>query len=62
MEAELGEVEGACSEEQLLQPSTVAPVPFVSLLSSRQPAHPVPQKKTADEVDELDALQAEMAL
>ncbi|XWS17670.1 hypothetical protein CRYUN_Cryun33cG0087600 [Craigia yunnanensis] len=62
LEAELGELEGAYLQEQLLQPAKFAPVPVISLPSSMQPAHPIPQKTTADEIDELSALQTEMAL
>lgn len=58
MEAELEELEGAELEEQLLQPATTAPV---QVPANRQPARPVPQKRTAEE-DELAALQAELAL
>ncbi|KAJ0265486.1 Vacuolar protein sorting-associated protein 32 2 [Hirschfeldia incana] len=56
LEAELDELEGLELEDQLLQP--VKPLP-----EGKQPARPLPQKKqTADEDDELAALQAEMAL
>ncbi|KAL0794192.1 hypothetical protein Bca101_065569 [Brassica carinata] len=57
LEAELDELdEGLELEDQLLQP--VRPIP-----EGMQPARPLPQKKqTADEDDELAALQAEMAL
>lgn len=62
LEAELEELEGAELEEQLLQPATTAPVVTpVQVPAGRQPARPVPQKRTAEE-DELAALQAEMAL
>ncbi|XP_022732690.1 vacuolar protein sorting-associated protein 32 homolog 2 [Durio zibethinus] len=61
LEAELEELEGAELEEQLLQPATTAPAAPVQVPAGRQPARPVPQKRTAEE-DELAALQAEMAL
>lgn len=61
LEAELEELEGAELEEQLLQPATQAPAAPVQVPAGRQPARPVPQKRTAEE-DELAALQAEMAL
>ncbi|KAE8658189.1 Vacuolar protein sorting-associated protein 32-like protein 2 [Hibiscus syriacus] len=61
LEAELEELEGAELEEQLLQPATTAPAAPVHVPAGRQPARPVPQKRTAEE-DELAALQAEMAL
>ncbi|PPS03782.1 hypothetical protein GOBAR_AA16885 [Gossypium barbadense] len=60
-EAELEELEGAELEEQLLQPATTAPAAPVQVPAGRQPARPIPQKRTAEE-DELAALQAEMAL
>ncbi|WOK95252.1 vacuolar protein-sorting-associated protein [Canna indica] len=61
LEAELEELEGAELEEQLLQPSTVAPVSPVHVPASRLPTRPTPQKNTAED-DELAALQAEMAM
>lgn len=61
LEAELEELEGAELEEELLQPATTAPAAPVQVPAGRQPARPVPQKRTAEE-DELAALQAEMAL
>ncbi|KAA3477222.1 vacuolar protein sorting-associated protein 32-like protein 2 [Gossypium australe] len=61
LEAELEELEGAELEEQLLQPATTAPAAPVQVPAGRQPARPIPQKRTAEE-DELAALQAEMAL
>lgn len=61
LEAELEELEGAELEEQLLQPATTAPAAPVQVPAGRQPARPVPQRRTAEE-DELAALQAEMAL
>ena len=61
LEAELEELESSELEEQLLQPATTAPVAPVQVPAGRQPTHPVPQKRTAEE-DELAALQAEMAL
>ncbi|XP_010447884.1 PREDICTED: vacuolar protein sorting-associated protein 32 homolog 2 [Camelina sativa] len=59
--AELDELEGAELEEQLLQPTTTAPLPSGPVPAGRQQARPVPQKRTAEE-EELAALQAEMAL
>ncbi|PPD98023.1 hypothetical protein GOBAR_DD04962 [Gossypium barbadense] len=61
LEAELEELEGAELEEQLLQPATTAPAAPIHVPAGRQPARPIPQKRTAEE-DELAALQAEMAL
>ncbi|CAK9152761.1 unnamed protein product [Ilex paraguariensis] len=61
LEAELEELEGAELEEELLQPATTTPVAPVQVPAGRQPAHPAPQRRTAEE-DELAALQAEMAL
>ncbi|GAB2268342.1 hypothetical protein Dimus_003307 [Dionaea muscipula] len=61
LEAELEELEGAELEEQLLQPATTAPAAPVQIPAGRQPARPIPQKRTAEE-DELAALQADMAL
>ncbi|KAE8671444.1 Vacuolar protein sorting-associated protein 32-like protein 1 [Hibiscus syriacus] len=61
LEAELEELEGAELEEQLLQPTTTAPAAPVQVPIGKQPARPIPQKRTAEE-DELAALQAEMAL
>lgn len=58
MEAELEELEGSELEEQLLQPATMGPAPYVP--ADRQSTRPT-QKNTA-EVAELAALQAEMAL
>ncbi|XP_010438334.1 PREDICTED: vacuolar protein sorting-associated protein 32 homolog 2 [Camelina sativa] len=58
---ELEELEGAELEEQLLQPTTTAPLPSGPVPAGRQQARPVPQKRTAEE-EELAALQAEMAL
>lgn len=56
LEAELDELEGLELEDQLLQPARPLP-------EGKLPARPLPQKKqTADEEDELAALQAEMAL
>ncbi|RWR72512.1 vacuolar protein sorting-associated protein 32 2 [Cinnamomum micranthum f. kanehirae] len=59
LEAELEELEGSELEEQLLQPATMGPAPYVP--ADRQSTRPTPQKNTA-EVAELAALQAEMAL
>uniref|UniRef100_A0A803N749 Uncharacterized protein n=1 Tax=Chenopodium quinoa TaxID=63459 RepID=A0A803N749_CHEQI len=61
LEAELEELEGAELEEQLLQPATTAPAAPVYVSDGKQPVRPTPQKKTAEE-EELEALQAEMAL
>lgn len=61
LEAELEELEGFELEEQLLQPATTTPAAPVQVPAGPQPAHRVPQKRTAEE-DELAALQAEMAL
>ena len=57
LEAELEELECAELEQQLLKPA--APV---QLPTGRQPNRPITQKPTAEEEDELAALQAEMAL
>lgn len=59
LEAELEELEGAELEEELLKPT--APVASIHVPAGRQSARPAPQKRTAEE-EELDALQAEMAL
>ncbi|KAL6585844.1 hypothetical protein OROMI_002488 [Orobanche minor] len=61
LEAELKELEGAELEEQLLQPTTTAPVAPVKVPAGRVPTRPPPQKRTEEE-GELAALQAEMAL
>lgn len=61
LEAELEDLEGALLEEQLTQPSTVAPAAPVHVPSGRQPIHSVLHKNT-DEEDELAALTAELAL
>ncbi|KAL6496546.1 hypothetical protein OROGR_029804 [Orobanche gracilis] len=61
LEAELEELEGAELEEQLLQPTTTAPVAPVKVPSGRVPTRPPPQKRTEEE-GELAALQTEMAL
>ncbi|KAL6560987.1 hypothetical protein OROHE_006164 [Orobanche hederae] len=61
LEAELEELEGAELEEQLLQPTTTAPVAPVKVPAGRVPTRPPPQKRTEVE-GELAALQAEMAL
>ncbi|CAL5339161.1 unnamed protein product [Camellia sinensis] len=62
LEAELEELEGAELEDQLLQPATMAPAaPIQGSAAGKQPARAAPQKRTAEE-DELEALQAEMAL
>ncbi|XP_039038813.1 vacuolar protein sorting-associated protein 32 homolog 2-like [Hibiscus syriacus] len=60
LEVELEELEGAELEEQLLQ-LTTAPAAPVQVPAGRQPARPIPQKRTVEE-DELATLQAEMAL
>ncbi|KAL8093984.1 vacuolar protein sorting-associated protein 32 homolog 1-like [Apium graveolens] len=59
LEAELEELEGADLEEELLKPTE--PVASIHVPAGRQSARPAPQKRTAEE-EELDALQAEMAL
>ncbi|KAK7363971.1 hypothetical protein VNO80_12264 [Phaseolus coccineus] len=59
LEAELEELEAGELEEQLLQPATTAPAVSVQPPAGRQPSHPV---MSNPEVDELTALQAEMAL
>lgn len=56
---ELEELEGAELEEELLK--STAPVAPIHVPAGRQSARPAPQKRTAEE-EELDALQAEMAL
>ncbi|XP_028064978.1 vacuolar protein sorting-associated protein 32 homolog 2-like isoform X1 [Camellia sinensis] len=67
LEAELEELEGAELEDQLLQPATMATAgkqslqPIQGSAAGKQPARAAPQKRTAEE-DELEALQAEMAL
>lgn len=59
LEAELDELEDAELEEELLKPT--APVAPIQIPTGRQSARPAPQKRTAEE-EELNALQAEMAL
>ncbi|KAL9324701.1 hypothetical protein ACSQ67_009558 [Phaseolus vulgaris] len=58
LEAELEELEAGELEEQLLQPAATAPAVSVQPPAGWQPTLPV----TTSEVDELTALQAEMAL
>ncbi|KAL1825421.1 hypothetical protein ACET3Z_012199 [Daucus carota] len=59
LEAELEELEGADLEEELLKPPE--PVAPIQIPASKQSARLPPQKRTAEE-EELEALQAEMAL
>lgn len=59
LEAELEELEGADLEEELLKPPE--PVAPIQIPAGKQSARPPPQKLTAEE-EELEALQAEMAL
>lgn len=61
LEAELEELEEAELEKEILQPVTTATVAPVHVPAGNQSTRPVPQKNSAEE-DELDALQAEMAL
>jgi len=61
LEAELEELEACELEEQLLQPATTAPAVSVQAPApaERKPTRPV---MSTSELDELTALQAEMAL
>jgi len=59
LEAELEELEAGELEEQLLQPATTAPAVSAHAPAARKPTRPV---MSTPEVDELTALQAEMAL
>lgn len=61
LEAELEELEEAELEKEIIQPVTTATVAPVHVPAGKQSTRPVPPKKSAEE-DELDALQAEMAL
>ncbi|XP_050377942.1 vacuolar protein sorting-associated protein 32 homolog 2-like [Argentina anserina] len=61
LEAELEELESIELEKQLLQPAATSSAP-VHLPAGRQPNGPILQKPSAEEDDELAALQAEMAL
>lgn len=48
-------------EEELLRPATTGPVAPATFPAASRPAHAVPQRRTAEE-EELEELQAEMAL
>ncbi|KAF5178837.1 vacuolar protein sorting-associated protein 32-like protein, partial [Thalictrum thalictroides] len=61
LEAELEELEASKLEEQLLQPATTAPPAAVNVPSGREQTRKTSHLKPA-EMDELNALQPEMAL